>query len=207
MLARSANQALFLSLLRTQKPPIVCATGPAGTGKTFLACSIGAEALVNRRIDRLVLTRPAVSVEEQHGFLPGTLERKMDPWTRPMFDALRKYYTPKQLQIMIQEGIIEICPLAYMRGRSFEKSWIVADEMQNSTQSQMRMVLTRIGEGSKLVLTGDPSQHDRGYEENGFMDFLRRLDDHPSSFIEHVEFNESEIVRHPVIKEVLEIYK
>ena len=114
-----------------------------------------------------MITRPAVSVDEQHGFLPGTLEEKMDPWLRPIYDVFYKFITPAQVNNLINKQQIEICPLAYMRGRTFDNAWICADEMQNSTPQQMLMLLTRIGKNSKLVITGDPAQHDRGFEKNG----------------------------------------
>ena len=158
------------------------------------------------KVQRLIVTRPAVSVDEQHGYLPGTLDQKMDPWTRPVFDSLRRFYAPKKIMQMREDGVVEVCPLAYMRGRTFEDSWIIADEMQNSTPSQMRMVLTRIGEGSKLVVTGDPAQHDRGYDQNGLIDFLTRLGSSSES-IQHIQFTDEDIVRHPVIKEILAVYR
>jgi phosphate starvation-inducible PhoH-like protein len=196
---RGLAQGKYLSLLQSAAP-IIIGTGPAGTGKTFLACQAGAKALIKGQVERLVLTRPAVSVDEQHGFLPGTLEKKMDPWTRPMFDCLRKHIDPKKLQ-----NYVEICPLAYMRGRTFENAWIIGDEMQNSTPAQMKMLLTRIGDGSKLVVTGDVQQYDRGFENNGLSDLIGRV--YPSSeFIQHVQFTEEDVVRHPAIQEILSMY-
>lgn len=206
LIARTATQHLFIGLLNARHVPIVFVSGPAGTGKTLLACHVGAEHLALKKVERLVVTRPAVSVDEQHGFLPGTLEKKMEPWTRPVFDSLRRFYTPRTITQMNKDGIVEVCPLAYMRGRTFENSWIIADEMQNATPNQMKMVLTRIGEGSKLVVTGDPRQHDRGFEDNGFVDFLNRLQKSSTVSIEHVEFTDADIVRHPVVKDVLEMY-
>jgi phosphate starvation-inducible PhoH-like protein len=207
MIPRTANQRLFLNVLRSPNPPIVFASGPAGTGKTLMACHAAAEAFRQRRVERIIVTRPAVSVDEQHGFLPGTLEKKMDPWTRPIFDALRRYYPTKELQRMTMDGLIEICPLAYMRGRTFDNSWIIADEMQNATPSQMRMVLTRIGTDSKLVVTGDPLQHDRGFDNNGLTDFVLRLGSvHIPESIQHIQFTDDDVVRHPVIRQVLDLY-
>jgi phosphate starvation-inducible PhoH-like protein len=203
---RTLTQKAFLTLLNAPSIPVVFASGPAGTGKTLIACTVGAQQLAMGKVQRLIVTRPAVSVDEQHGYLPGTLDEKMDPWTRPVFDSLRRFYTPNDIDRMRRHGVVEVCPLAYMRGRTFEESWIIADEMQNSTPSQMRMVLTRIGEGSKLVVTGDPAQHDRGYDQNGLIDFLTRLGCSSES-IKSIQFGEEDIIRHPVIKEILEVYR
>ena len=201
---RNLAQRKYIDLLYSSMP-IVVSTGPAGTGKTLLACHAGSKALATRQVDRLILTRPAVSVDEQHGFLPGSLDKKMEPWTRPMFDALHRYMSPKQVKLMVEERKIEICPLAYMRGRTFDNAWIIGDEMQNSTPSQMKMLLTRIGEGSKMIVAGDTAQHDRGFEENGLADLIARLD-RGSHSIRHVEFTEDDIVRSEVIKEILRMY-
>ena len=203
---RTLTQKAFLTLLNAPSVPVVFASGPAGTGKTLLACTVGAQQLALGKVQRLIVTRPAVSVDEQHGYLPGTLDQKMDPWTRPVFDSLRRFYRPRDIEKLREEGVVEVCPLAYMRGRTFEDSWIIADEMQNSTPSQMRMVLTRIGEGSKLVVTGDPAQHDRGYDQNGLIDFLTRLGCSSES-IKSIQFTDEDIIRHPVIKEILEVYR
>ena len=201
---RNINQRRYIDLLYSSLP-IVIGTGPAGTGKTLLACHAGSKALASRQVERLILTRPAVSVDEQHGYLPGSLEKKMEPWTRPMFDALHRYMTPKQVKLLIEERKIEICPLAYMRGRTFDNAWVIGDEMQNSTPSQMKMLLTRIGEGSKMVIAGDINQHDRGFEENGLADFVSRLSKNSLS-IRHVNFTDDDIVRNEVIKEILYLY-
>ena len=201
---RNINQRRYIDLLYSSLP-IVIGTGPAGTGKTLLACHAGSRALANRQVERLILTRPAVSVDEQHGYLPGSLEKKMEPWTRPMFDALHRYMTPKQVKLLIEDRKIEICPLAYMRGRTFDNAWVIGDEMQNSTPSQMKMLLTRIGEGSKMVIAGDINQHDRGFEENGLSDFVSRLSTNSLS-IRHVNFTDDDIVRNEVIKEILSLY-
>ena len=203
--ARTLAQRRYLDLL-TSHVPIVISTGPAGTGKTLLACNAGSHALATRKVDRLILTRPAVSVEEQHGFLPGTLDEKMEPWTRPMFDALYRYMSPKKVKALMYDQVIEICPLAYMRGRTFDNAWIIGDEMQNSTPGQMKMLLTRIGEGSKMIVAGDTAQHDRGFEDNGLADLIARIDG-ASDSIGHVAFSTDDVVRNDVIKEILRMYQ
>jgi len=203
VLPRNISQIRYIEYLYS-KAPVVIGTGPAGTGKTLLACHSGAKALIKGNVSKLVLTRPAVSVDEQHGFLPGSMEKKMDPWTRPMFDALYRYISPKQVKEMMIQQKIEICPLAYMRGRTFDNAWIIGDEMQNSTPSQMKMLLTRIGTDSKMVVTGDVNQHDRGFENNGLSDLISRI--RPSENILHLDFTTDDILRSEVIKEILELY-
>ena len=180
---------LYQVLLENPRIPIVIASGPAATGKTMMACHAA-----SKHARHVILTRPAVSVDEQHGFLPGTLDKKMEPWVRPMKDAM----SPKTK--------FEVCPLAYMRGRTFDNAWIIADEMQNSTPNQMRMVMTRLGKDSKLIITGDTGQHDRGFENNGLADLLTRLQDYPIVGLEHVQFSEDDIKRHEIIKEILRLY-
>ena len=183
------NHRLYQALLENPRVPIIIAHGPAGTGKTLMACKAAG---ASKRHERVILTRPAVSVDEQHGYLPGPLEQKMSPWIAPMTD-----YLPWQTKY-------EVCPLAYMRGRTFDRSWIIGDEMQNSTPSQMKMFLTRIGEGSKMAVIGDPDQHDRGFEENGLSDLVSKLDD--SENIKHVIFTEDDVIRSEVVKEILRLY-
>jgi phosphate starvation-inducible PhoH-like protein len=180
---------LYQVLLENPRIPIVIASGPAGTGKTMMACHAA-----SKHARHVILTRPAVSVDEQHGFLPGTLDKKMEPWVRPMKDA------------MSNKTKFEVCPLAYMRGRTFDNAWIIADEMQNSTPNQMRMVMTRLGKDSKLIITGDTGQYDRGFENNGLADLLTRLQDYPIHGLEHVQFGEDDIKRHEIIKEILRLY-
>jgi phosphate starvation-inducible PhoH-like protein len=192
--------------LDNPRVPVVIGTGPAGTGKTLFACHVGAQKLREGDVKRIVMTRPAVSVDEQHGFLPGTLENKMDPWVRPMVDIMSNYYSQKKIDEMLYERVIEICPLAYMRGRTFDHAWILADEMQNSTPNQMRMVLTRIGQGSKMVVTGDIEQHDRGFEQNGLLDLISRVSP-DDELINVVQFGQGDIQRNKVIKEILKLYQ
>jgi phosphate starvation-inducible PhoH-like protein len=205
VLPRNVRQEDYIELLNNPQKSIVFATGPAGTGKTMLAVKVGMQKLDRGEIDRIIVTRPAVSVDEQHGFLPGTLEQKMAPWTRPIFDVFEEYWTPKQVEGLLENKEIEIAPLAYMRGRTFKNCWIVADEMQNATPEQMKMLLTRIGEGSKIVVTGDLAQHDRGYDNNGLKDFTDRLTTLPHR-IGLVHFTKKDVERHPAVVDVLNIY-
>jgi phosphate starvation-inducible PhoH-like protein len=202
---RNLTQKKYIDLLYSTVP-IVIGTGPAGTGKTLLACHAGSKALISGRVQKLILTRPAVSVDEQHGFLPGTVEKKMDPWTRPMFDVLNRYMSAKKVNEYVYDRKIEICPLAYMRGRTFDNAWIIGDEMQNSTPSQMKMLLTRIGEDSKMIIAGDVQQCERGFEQNGLSDLISRICEN-SIDISHVRFSEDDVVRNQVIKEILGMYK
>ena len=201
---RTFTQKKYLDLL-SSSAPIVIATGPAGTGKTILACHAASRALVTGKTQRLILTRPAVSVDEQHGYLPGNLNKKMEPWTRPMSDALHRYMSAKKVNDMLYDHQIEICPLAYMRGRTFDNAWIIGDEMQNSTPSQMKMLLTRIGEDSKMVITGDPDQFERGFKQNGLNDLLEKLPA-PTDSIQHVSFTDYDIVRSQAVKDILSLY-
>jgi len=203
---RNFNQDELLGLLEDRNINIVFAVGPAGTGKTLISTLAGIKALKENDIDKFVVTRPAVSVDEQHGFLPGTLQEKMAPWTRPIFDVFEEYYSPEQIEYMLNDNKVEIAPLAYMRGRTFKNSFIIADEMQNATDSQMKMLLTRIGDNSKIVVTGDLAQHDRGFESNGLKLFIEKLMRSKSDRIKLVQFNQGDIARHPVVDEVLNIY-
>ncbi len=203
---RNLKQQYLISLLENPNKHITFATGPAGTGKTLLSTLYAIKSLKEGTARKIVITRPAVSVDEQHGFLPGTLVEKMSPWTRPMFDIFEEYYNSSEIGHMIKENIIEIAPLAYMRGRTFKHSVIIADEMQNATDNQMKMLLTRIGDCSKLIVTGDLDQHDRGYQDNGLKKFTDRLAKKNSNMIGAVEFSKSEVERHPVVTEVLSLY-
>jgi len=206
ILPRNIHQEDYIDLLDNPQKSIVFAIGPAGTGKTMLGVQMAIQELKQGNIDKIVVTRPAVSVDEQHGFLPGTLVDKMAPWTRPIFDVFEEYWNPKQIAGMVEEGIIEIAPLAYMRGRTFKNAWILADEMQNATPSQMKMLLTRIGDGSRIVVTGDLAQHDRGYEDNGLKDFIKNLSKSNSPIIGLIQFEKQDVERHPAVIEVLKIY-
>ena len=208
IIPRNLNQEHYLSLLLDSKKSIVVATGPAGTGKTLLAMMAAIKALKERQITKIVLTRPAVGVEdEKHGFLPGTLQQKMEPWTKPLFDVLHEYYTPRDTQSMLENDVIEICPLAFMRGRTFKNCYIIADEMQNATPNQMKMLLTRIGENSRILVTGDVRQTDRKEGDNGLLDFRKLLAEYENSkYVSSILFNNKDIERHPAVEEILNIY-
>jgi phosphate starvation-inducible PhoH-like protein len=204
--ARNSNQKLYLSKLYAETTSIVLAIGPAGTGKTMLAVQYGIKMFQEGLVDKIIVTRPAVSVDEDLGFLPGDLNEKMAPWTRPIFDVLGEYYQKKDIAKMLEEGVIEISPLAYMRGRTFKNAYIVADEMQNATVNQMKMLLTRLGEGSKMVVTGDLAQADR-LIDNGLIDFCNLLEQ--KEYLEHIDiirFDHKDIERHNAVKEVLSVY-
>lgn len=205
ILPRNRNQESYVLKLLDDKKDIVFGIGPAGTGKTLLAVQTAVKQFKEGKIDKIIVTRPAVSVDEDLGFLPGTLEQKMAPWTRPIFDVLREYFNAREIEGMIEEGIIEIAPLAYMRGRTFKNSFILADEMQNATQNQMKMLLTRLGEGSMMAVTGDLAQADR-LKDNGLIDFTNRLLESNSSHIDIVNFGQGDIERHQAVKEVLKVY-
>lgn len=203
---KNISQEDYASILKNKTKKIVVATGPAGTGKTLFATEYGVKNFLNGTYDKLIFTRPSVSVDEDLGFLPGTLEEKMAPWVRPIYDILYNFVTPKEVTAMMEEKIIEIAPLGYMRGRTFKNCWIVADEMQNSTISQMKMLLTRLGENSRLIITGDLEQFDRINELNGLEDFLSKFKGKRSSSITSIEFQREDIQREDVVKEVLDIY-
>jgi phosphate starvation-inducible PhoH-like protein len=204
---RNESQNKFLNYLRNPDYKIIIASGPAGTGKTLFGIEQGVRNYIMGNYEKLIFTRPVVSVDEDLGYLPGTIEDKMAPWIRPIYDILYNFMSPKEVENLLLEKIIEISPLGFMRGRTFKNCWIVADEMQNSTVSQMKMLLTRIGENSRLVITGDCEQHDRKYEINGLEDFLDKIKDRRSNSISSVEFDKSDIERENVVKEVLEIYE
>jgi len=203
---KNPHQEEYVAHLKNKTRKIIVATGPAGTGKTLFATEFGVRNFLLGTYEKLIFTRPSVSVDEELGFLPGTLEEKMAPWVRPIYDVLYNFVTPKEVTALMEDKVIEIAPLGYMRGRTFKNCWIVADEMQNSTISQMKMLLTRLGENSRLVITGDLEQFDRINELNGLDDFLNKFKGKRSSSISSFEFSRSDIQREEVVKEVLDIY-
>ncbi|RYD83545.1 MAG: PhoH family protein [Verrucomicrobiaceae bacterium] len=206
LLPRNVAQEDYVDTLLDESKHVVFAMGPAGCGKTLLATQYAIQALQSGDFTKIIITRPAVSVDEQHGFLPGTLVEKMAPWVLPIMDVFKEHYTPAQVEKMVLDEVIEIAPLAYMRGRTFKNAIVLFDEAQNSNINQMKMVLTRIGENSRMIVTGDIKQADRGFEENGLKDFVERLSRRGSDAIAICEFETGDVERHPIIEEILNLY-
>lgn len=203
---KNLSQESYLLKLNDPQKMIVFAIGPAGTGKTMLAVQWAIDQLKYGEADKIIITRPAVSVDEEHGFLPGTLQEKMEPWTKPIMDVFAENYSAREVENFIKEGVIETSPLAYMRGRTFKNAVIIADEMQNATPSQMKMLLTRLGQGSRMVVTGDLQQADRP-SNNGLLEFLGLFNDFRNHrYVDVCHFTVGDIERHEAVKEILAIY-
>jgi len=200
---KSVNQKRYVDSIRANT--VTFGIGPAGTGKTFLAVALAAAALSRHEVNRIILTRPAVEAGERLGFLPGDLMAKVDPYLRPLFDALHDMLDPEKVSRHLERGVIEIAPLAFMRGRSINDSFIILDEAQNTTPEQMKMFLTRLGFGSKMVVTGDVTQVDLPPEQRSGLivvgDVLSKLDD-----IEFVTFGAEDVVRHKLVQRIVEAY-
>jgi len=207
LVPQSINQEKYIIALTDPETDIVVVSGPAGTGKTYLAMLAAIKAMRQGDCDKILLTRPAVAADaEQHGFLPGDLNAKMEPWVRPLFDVMREYYSVTELEYMIKEQIIEIAPLAFCRGRTFKNAWIICDEMQNCSPHLMKMIMTRIGEGSKLVITGDTKQADRKTPDNGLLDLIYRAQSHTVTGMTFCAFDNRDIRRHEIITHILKLY-
>jgi phosphate starvation-inducible PhoH-like protein len=196
---QNANQASLMEAMA--KHSLVVAAGPAGTGKTYLAITAAVEALEAGRVDRIILSRPAVEAGETLGFLPGALEEKMAPFLRPLYDALNDRMGGKRLKQHLADGSIEIAPIGFMRGRTLNNAFVVIDEAQNCTYNQIKMLLTRLGWHSTMVLTGDPDQSDLLDGMSGFADIARKLES--VSGIAVVRLHEKDIVRHPLVASML----
>ena len=204
---KNKSQEIFLSSLKKKNLKVVIATGPAGTGKTLFSVEQGIKNFMKEDIEKLIFTRPVVTVDEDLGYLPGNIEDKLGPYVKPIFDILYNFLPPQEVENLMKDKVIEIAPLGFLRGRTFKNCWIVADEMQNSSVSQMKMLLTRIGENTKLIINGDLEQNDRHNEINGLEDFLSKLKNRRSDSISSVEFDKNDVEREKVVKEILEIYE
>lgn len=207
----SPGQRAYAIHLHDPRVAMVVAAGAAGSGKTLLAVDAAVDHLEAAAVRRIVLARPAVTAGEELGFLPGTVEEKLRPWMVPLYDALEKRYAPGKVRAMLEGGKLEICPVAYMRGRTFTDAFVVVDEVQNATEVQFRMIATRLGAGSKLVLAGDPSQVDlRLGVRSGLVDFLERHRAAAAvpvgSGVRVVHLEAGDCMRHPVVREVLALY-
>jgi len=206
-------QTKYKLTLENPKIPIVLCTGPAGSGKTMIACHEAVKSLKAKKINKIIITRPTVTVEENLGFLPGSLEDKLYPFMIPIYEYFQDFYTQDQITSLIHNGRLEIAPLAFMRGRTFSDCFVIADEMQNSSPNQFKMILTRLGENSKLVITGDLQQNDIG-NNNGLNDFIKLLnkkytlsDERVKDGFEHIVLDSTCIKRHEIIHKILEMYE
>ena len=200
---KGATQKKYVDLVRAND--IVFAVGPAGTGKTYLAMALAVRALLDKQVRRIILTRPAVEAGERLGFLPGTLEEKVDPYLRPLFDALHDMMDAEKLQRLVADDIVEVAPLAFLRGRTLNESFIVLDEAQNTTPAQMKMFLTRMGYGAKVVITGDITQTDLpAGQRSGLRDALDLVREIRG--IGTIEFTDADVVRHPLVAALIRAY-
>jgi phosphate starvation-inducible PhoH-like protein len=200
---KTPGQARYLQLINDND--IVIGIGPAGTGKTYLAVAMAVDALTRKRVRRIVLARPAVEAGESLGFLPGDMQAKVDPYLRPLYDALDDMMPPERVQRALETRVIEIAPLAYMRGRTLSDAFVILDEAQNATTAQMKMFLTRLGVNSKSVITGDKTQIDLpGREQSGLLQVERIL--HTIDGIGFHYFNESDVIRHRLVREIIKAY-
>jgi phosphate starvation-inducible PhoH-like protein len=204
VIARSQKQSEYIKALREHD--IVMALGPAGTGKSFLAVSVAVTLLMEKKIERVILSRPAVEAGEKLGFLPGDMKEKVDPYLRPLYDALYELFGSDKIDKKIESGEIEIAPLAFMRGRTLKNCFAILDEAQNATETQIKMFLTRIGENSKLVVNGDPSQVDLlNKQHSGLVKSKNILD--KINEIKIIEFDHKDVVRHPLVSKIIKAYQ
>ena len=204
VIARSEKQSDYIKALKEND--VVISLGPAGTGKSFLAVSVAVTLLMEKKIDRVILSRPAVEAGEKLGFLPGDMKEKVDPYLRPLYDALYELFGSDKIDKKIEAGEIEIAPLAFMRGRTLKNCFAILDEAQNATETQIKMFLTRIGENSKLVVNGDPSQIDLiNKSQSGLVNTKNILKDLKE--IKIVEFDHNDVVRHPLVSKIISAYQ
>ena len=203
VIPRSEKQKNYVRALR--ESDIVISAGPAGTGKTFLAVAVGLTMLLEKKIERIILSRPAVEAGERLGFLPGDMREKVDPYLRPLYDSLYDLLDFEKIQKKIEIGDIEIAPLAFMRGRTLKNSFAILDEAQNATDTQIKMFLTRLGENSKIVVNGDPSQIDLQNNQMSGLDRSKKLLSHLKE-ITIVDFDHNDVVRHPLVSKIVRAY-
>ena len=211
---KSDHQRKYNEFLNNNNLKIIVGNGPAGTGKTYLACKSAVEKFKSNQIEKIIVTRPVKSVEEELGFLPGDINEKMTPWMNPIFDILKEDFTTNEIKYLQKEEKLEISPLGFMRGRTFKNSFIIADEMQNSTPSQMFMLLTRLGENSKIALTGDLKQSDIK-DINGFDDLIQKLNmKYNNEYhlmlkdeIALVNFNNKDVIRSEIVSKIINLYE
>lgn len=203
------KQQKYINQLVDHKSSLVLCNGPAGTGKTLFACKVGMDKLLEEEISKLVITRPTVSLGEEMGYLPGNIDSKMYPWMIPIYDSFLEQVDKSTLNYYLNNNFIEICPLAYVRGRTFNNTYLIADEMQNSTPLEMKTLLTRMGKLSKIVITGDLQQSDLSSEKNGLSDIYNKLIEkqYNKTMINTITFDENDIERSGFVKEILNIYK
>ena len=204
VIARSGKQSEYIKALKEND--IIISLGPAGTGKSFLAVSVGVSMLMEKKIDRVILSRPAVEAGEKLGFLPGDMKEKVDPYLRPLYDALYELFGAEKIDKKIESGEIEIAPLAFMRGRTLKNCFAILDEAQNATETQIKMFLTRIGENSKLVVNGDPSQIDLINKSQSGLTNSKKILKHLKE-IKIIEFDHNDVVRHPLVSKIISAYQ
>ncbi|TVQ11650.1 MAG: PhoH family protein [Leptolyngbya sp. DLM2.Bin27] len=202
--AKTFRQKQYVKALRSQD--MVFCIGPAGTGKTFLATLVGIQALLNNEFERLILTRPAVEAGERLGFLPGDLQQKVNPYLRPLYDALHELVDPEKITNLMERGIIEVAPLAYMRGRTLNNAFVIMDEAQNTTPAQMKMVLTRLGFKSRMVVTGDVTQTDLPSDQTSGLAVAQNILKGVSG-IAFCQLNQADVVRHPLVQRIVAAYE
>ena len=204
VIARSQKQSDYIKALREND--IVMALGPAGTGKSFLAVSVAITLLMEKKVERVILSRPAVEAGEKLGFLPGDMKEKVDPYLRPLYDALYELFGFEKIDKKIESGAIEIAPLAFMRGRTLKNCFAILDEAQNATETQIKMFLTRIGENSKLVVNGDPTQVDLINKSHSGLIKSKNILSHIEE-IKVIEFDHTDVVRHPLVSKIIKAYQ
>lgn len=202
--AKTFHQKQYIQAIRTRD--LTFCAGPAGTGKTFLAVVVAAQALLANQYERLILTRPAVEAGEKLGFLPGDLQQKVDPFLRPLYDALYEFIEPEKMSNLMERGVIEVAPLAYMRGRTLNNSFVIVDEAQNTTPSQMKMVLTRLGFRSRMVVTGDMTQTDLPVNQQSGLTMALKILQNVDG-IAFCEFSQKDVVRHPLVQRIVAAYE